>query len=63
MTCVVKCYNLRFKTGVKFFLEEITTIPSQVLSIFIKNNGVVSRDFSYFFFELVLQMGANSASG
>jgi hypothetical protein len=46
MTRLVKCYNMRFKTGVKVFFEEITGIRIRVLSIFTGNNGVVSLDFN-----------------
>ena len=44
MTRLVKCYNLRFKTGVKNFVEEITGIWSQVPAIFIENSKVVLGD-------------------
>jgi hypothetical protein len=46
MTRLVKCYNLRFKTGVNIFFEGITGIRSQVLSIFNENNEVVLGDFN-----------------
>ena len=47
MTRLVKCYNLRFKTGVKIFLfEEIAGIRSQVPAIFSENNDVVLGDFN-----------------
>jgi hypothetical protein len=62
MTRLVKCYNLRFKTGVKIFFEKITGIRSQVPAIFTDNNEVVLGDFDQFFSHLVLQMGANGAS-
>jgi hypothetical protein len=48
MTRLVKCYNLRFTTGVKIIFEEITGIRSQVLSIFIENNEVVRKYCSLF---------------
>jgi hypothetical protein len=44
MTRLVKCYDMRFKTGVKFFFLEITVIWSRVLSIFSENNEVVLGD-------------------
>jgi hypothetical protein len=50
MTRLVKCYNLRFKTGVKIFFEEITGIRSQVPTIFTENSEEVLVDFNYFFF-------------
>jgi hypothetical protein len=46
MTRLVKCYNLRFTTGVKIFFEEITGIRSQVPAIFSENNKVVLGDFN-----------------
>jgi hypothetical protein len=46
MTRLVKCYNLRFKTCVKIFFEEITGIRSQVPAIFSENNKVVLGDFN-----------------
>jgi hypothetical protein len=45
-----KCYNLRFKIGVKIFFEDITGIRSQVPAIFSKNNEVVLGDFNQFIF-------------
>jgi hypothetical protein len=52
---------MRFKTGIKIDFEEITGIRSQVPAIFSENSEVVLGDFNYFF-DLVLQMGANGAS-
>jgi hypothetical protein len=47
MTRLVKCYNMRFKTGVIYiYIEEITGIRSQVLAIFIENSEVVLGDFN-----------------
>ena len=46
MTRLVKCYNMRFKTGVKIFSEEITGTRSQVPAIFIVNSEVVLGDFN-----------------
>ena len=46
MTRLVKYYNLRFKTGVKIFFEEITGIRSQVPAIFSENNETVLVDFN-----------------
>jgi hypothetical protein len=63
MTRLVKCYNLRFKTCFQIFFEEITGIRSQVPAIFTENNEVIFRRFQlFYFFDLVLQMGANGAS-
>jgi hypothetical protein len=47
----------------KYVFEEITGIRSRVLSIFTENNEVVLGDFNYKKIDLVLQMGANGASG
>jgi hypothetical protein len=33
MTRLVKCYNLRFKIGVKIFFEEITGIRDRHISL------------------------------
>ena len=46
MMRLVKCYNLRFKTGIKIFFEEITGIRSQVPAILAENNRVVLGDFN-----------------
>jgi hypothetical protein len=46
MTRLVKCSNLRFKTGIKIIFEEITGIRSQVPAIFTENNEVVLGDFN-----------------
>jgi len=46
MTRLVKGYNLRFKTGINLFFEEITGIRSQVSAIFIENNEAVLGDFT-----------------
>jgi hypothetical protein len=47
MTRLVKCYDMRFKTGVKIYVfEEITGIRSQVPAIFIENGEVVLEDFN-----------------
>ena len=46
MTRLVKGYNLRFKTGVKYIFEKITGIRSQVPAIFTENNEVVLGDFN-----------------
>jgi hypothetical protein len=62
MTRLVECYNLRFKTCVKIFFEEITGIRSQGSAIFSENNEVVLGDSNQFFFYPVLQMSANGAS-
>ena len=52
------------KQASKYIFEEITGIRSRVLSIFIENNEVVFGRFQLiYFFDMVLQMGANGASG
>jgi hypothetical protein len=50
MTRLVKCYNLRFKTGVKIFFEEITGIRRQVPAIFTENSEVVLGDYNQLLF-------------
>jgi hypothetical protein len=64
MTRLVKCHNMRVKTGVNFVLRKLQAFEVRYLLFSLK---IATSSFGRFqliyIVDLVLQMGANGASG